>query len=353
MRAKINFTTDQPFKIGSPSITLLPDTEEELNNPVVVDYIDEQTGELVDTKIINLNNIPVIGPRQYYTKWKLQFKDLQNNIIHTHVLNLENKVVFIKMDARALGDNLAWIDYVEQFRIKHNCRVICSTFWNDLFTNTYPEIMFVAPNTKIHNVYAQYYIGTSNIINPVYQPSLYLNNPLQKIASDILGLEYKEAKPRINYPLISRKKKVCISEYASLKVKEWNVVGGWQAIVDLFNSYGYEVVVISKEPSYLKNVINKSGDYPLEDRIKDLAESEFFIGNSSGLSWLAWGCGAHIILISDFTPPYHEPTQNFTRIYNKEYPRDIIKYEEVLHPAPKEYVLQTIEEKIKEYVYTT
>jgi hypothetical protein len=67
------------------------------------------------------------------------------------------------------------------------------------------------------------------------------------------------------------------------------------------------------------------------------------------LSWLAWGCDAHVILISDFTPPYHEPTQNYTRIYNKEYPRDIIKYEEVLHPISKEGVLQIIEEKLQQH----
>jgi autotransporter strand-loop-strand O-heptosyltransferase len=207
--------------------------------------------------------------------------------------------------------------------------------------------MFVAPNTKITNVIAQYYIGTNNNPNKVYQPSLYLNNPLQKIATDILGLEYKESKPKIDYPNVPRKKKVCLSEYASLKTKEWNIIGGWQAIVDLFNEYGYEVIVISKEYSYLKNVTNKSGDYSLEDRIKDLAESEFFVGNSSGLSWLAWGCNAHVFLISDFTPPYHEPTENVTRIYNKEYPRDMIKYEEVLNPVSKEEVLKIIENKLK------
>jgi autotransporter strand-loop-strand O-heptosyltransferase len=353
MKVKVDFVTNLPFEVGTPIITLYPQTQEELENEVVVNYIDGETGNLIETRTLKQKNKPIVGIRQYYTKWKIVFKDTQNNIIHTHSLDLENKVVFIKMDARALGDNLAWIDYVEQFRVKHNCRVICSTFWNDLFINTYPDIMFVAPNTKIHNVYAQYYIGTSNFVNLTYQPSLYLNNPLQKIASDILGLEYVEAKPRIDYPLVPRKKKVCISEYASLKVKDWNVIGGWQAVVDLFVSYGYEVVVISKEPSYLKNVTNKSGDYPLTDRIQDLAESQFFVGNSSGLSWLAWGCDVHVILISDFTPPYHEPTQNYTRVYNKEYPRDIIKYEEVLHPVSKEDVLQTIEEKIKEYVYVT
>jgi len=346
MEVNISYVTDQPLKVGTPIISIYPDTPKETNTPIIVDYIDDNSGELVHTKTLAANNTLHAGVRQYYTKWKVIFKDIQGNILHTNTLNLENKTVFIKMDAKALGDNLAWIDYVEQFRVKHKCKVICSTFWNELFINTYPEILFVAPNTKIHNIFAQYYIGTTNDKNPIYQPSLYLDNPLQKIAADILGLDYTEAKPKINYPLTVRKKKVCISEYASLKVKEWNVIGGWQAVVDLFVSYGYEVVVISKEYSYLKNVTNKSGDYSLEDRIKDLAESEYFIGNSSGLSWLAWGCNTHVMLISDFTPPYHEPTQNYTRIYNKSYPRPKIVYEEVLNPVSIETVIQTVKSKL-------
>lgn len=346
MKVNISYVTDQPLKIGTPIIHLQPESADDISTFLTIDYIDEDTNELVETKTIKAGNVILPGIRQYYTKWKVLFRDAQNNTLYTNSLNLENKTVFIKMDARALGDNLAWIDYVEQFRLKHKCKIICSTFWNELFTQTYPEILFVAPNTKIHNIHAQYYIGTTNDQNVVYQPSLYLDNPLQKIATDILGLDYHESKPKINYPIVNRKKKVCISEYASLKVKEWNIIGGWQAVVDLFVSYGYEVVVISKEYSYLKNVTNKSGDYPLEDRIKDLAESQFFIGNSSGLSWLAWGCDTHVILISDFTPPYHEPTQNYTRIYNKEHTRSRIVYEEVLNPASKDTVLQIIKSKL-------
>jgi hypothetical protein len=58
-------------------------------------------------------------------------------------LDLEGKKVFIAIDSRSLGDNLAWIPYVEEFRNKHNCTVVCSTFWNKILD--YPEIEFVEP----------------------------------------------------------------------------------------------------------------------------------------------------------------------------------------------------------------
>ena len=45
--------------------------------------------------------------------------------------------------------------------------------------------------------------------------------------------------------------------------------------------------------------------------------SEFFIGLSSGLSWLSWAIGKHVVMISNFTEEDHEFTSNCTRIINK------------------------------------
>jgi autotransporter strand-loop-strand O-heptosyltransferase len=44
--------------------------------------------------------------------------------------------------------------------------------------------------------------------------------------------------------------------------------------------------------------------------------SEFVIGLSSGLSWLSWGLGKHVVMISNFTEADHEFTINCTRITN-------------------------------------
>jgi autotransporter strand-loop-strand O-heptosyltransferase len=235
--------------------------------------------------------------------------------------------------------------YIEEFRKKHDCNVICSTFFNELFVDNYPNVLFVEPNTRVSNVYAQYYIGTSNEINLTYSPSRYLENPLQKIACDILGLPYTQIKPKVGVPIgYPKKKKVTLSEYASLRVKEWYAPGGWQQIVDLFNRYGYEVCVVSKEYSYLSDVINKSGDRPLLDRVKDMAEAKYHVGMSTGLSWLAWACHCHVFLISDFTPPDHE--FECTRIYNPDSPREVIDYFEIKEPVSVQEVLFKIEAKL-------
>ena len=48
-------------------------------------------------------------------------------------LNLEGQKVIISMESKSLGDNIAWIPYVEKFRQIHKCKMICSTFHNNLF----------------------------------------------------------------------------------------------------------------------------------------------------------------------------------------------------------------------------
>ena len=344
MNFKISYVTTSPLQVGCPIVSFYPESEEELSQDYSIAFLDLDREEIVKQVTVK-PTAPVSGQRQWYTAWRILISNSEGIIIFQEDLNLQGKNVFIKSDASALGDNLAWMPYIEEFRKKHNCNIICSTFFNELFVDNYPEILFVEPNIKISNVYAQYYIGTSNDINLIYSPSRYLENPLQKIACDILGLPYTQIKPNIGVPVdYPKKKKVTLSEYASLRVKEWYAPGGWQKIVDLFSRYGYEVCVISKEYSYLSGVVNKSGDRPLSERVIDMAESKYHVGMSTGLSWLAWACHCHIFLISDFTPPDHE--FECTRIYNPDSPRKVINYFEIKEPVSIEYVLNKIEYKL-------
>lgn len=352
MYFKTNYVCTTPLDSNSPSIVVGDMTE-----PYSVSFVDIDTNEIVRT-ITQTNPADTYlytANRQWYTNWRIIVHT--DDVVHFQEdLDLKNKVVFIKFDAYALGDNLAWIPYVRAFKNKHKCNVIVSTFWNELFERGYPDLLFVAPNTHISNVYAQYYIGTHNEKNLSYQPSLYLDNPLQKIASDILGLEFEEIKPYVYYEvsdtikkfdtLINGRKYVTLSEYASLRIKEWNVPGGWQEIVDMLGTFGYVVVVLSKEYSYLKNVINYSGDLPIQLRIHQLVNASYHVGLSTGLSWLAYACNTHTFLISDFTPPYHEFKNNCTRIYNEMYVRDRIAYEEIVRPVSIKNVLDKIKQKL-------
>ena len=311
----VSYVSRLPLQGDSPSVII----KEYDSKNYSVDFIDSKTSKVVSSKEFKSNE-KVFGGRQWFTNWEVNVYDENKNLIHTDKLNLKGKTVFIKLDARALGDTLAWIPYVEMFRTKHKCNVVCSTFFNHIVKDIYPSIMFVIPNTQMDNIYAQYYIGASDEGNEAYTPLRSGSFPLQKTASDILGFRHKEVRPTLE-KLVENSirriegKYVCISEFGSSQTKMWKEgVQGWQQIVDYLNSKGYRVVVISKEKTTLTNVIDLSGNYSLFDRMVDLYHCEFFIGVSSGLSWLAWSLNKHVVMISDVTPIEHEFTSNCTRI---------------------------------------
>jgi hypothetical protein len=314
LKFDISFVSRLPLQGDSPKVTIIGDNS--INEEFEVFFIDFDAEEIVTTKKCKINET-VTGNRQWYTNWIIQIFDSKEELIYSESIDLKNKKIFIKIDAWALGDNIAWIPYVEEFRKKHECIVICSTFFNYLFEKEYPDILFAIPNTQISNIYAQYYIGANTELKPQYCPVISSNVPLQMVASNPLGFGHIEVVPKIystdfvpNYG----GKYVCISEHASAATKEWKESWGWQTIVDFLISCDLQVVVISKEPTNLRGVINKTGDISLLDRIQDIKHASFFIGVSSGLAWVSWALNTHVVMISDGTPKFHEFQSNITRI---------------------------------------
>jgi autotransporter strand-loop-strand O-heptosyltransferase len=253
--------------------------------------------------------------RQYFTKWTTRvLKD--NELIYESTLNLENKRVYIALDSKSLGDTIAWVPYLLEFYKKHKCELIVSTFWNKLFENVYPELSFVQPGIPVHNIFAMYKLGWFNNLDmqPV-EPKLI---PLQKTASDILGLDFEEIRPIINYeigPKPYEGKYITIATNSTAGCKFWTR-DGWQELINYLTSLGYKVVNVSKEENPFENQIRLS-DLSIESTINAIHHSEFLIGLSSGLSWLAWGIGKHVVMISNFTTPDHEFQSNCTRIINQ------------------------------------
>lgn len=309
----ISYVTTLPLIGNAPRVVINSDS----NQKFLVKFFDIANGKQLIKEVWCNGGEPVYGDRQWFTNWLIEIYDSNNQLYFYDKFDLTGKTVFIKMDGHALGDNLAWIQYVEDFRIKWSCNVICSTFWNKLFIKSYPNILFVEPNTTIHNIYAQYYVGAHKS-SGAYSQFNVDEIPLQVAASSILGLEQKERRPFIGKFLENSKPRisgryVCLSEHASHEKKMWREPGGWQGIVDYLNSVGIAVVVVSKEPTTLNNVINLTGDAPIEDRMLDIYHSECYLGVSSGLSWLAWAIGSKVIMISDGTPKWHEFNEDCKR----------------------------------------
>lgn len=309
-----NYKTTLPKEANAPSVSIHGDIPTEYD--IFFNIIKEDGIHTVKRTKCKTNETVFANFNQWYNDWQIDVYE-NEKLVDRNNFDVTNKVVFIKMDAYALGDNIAWISYVDEFRKLRKCKVICSTFFNDLFKNIYKEILFVAPNTNIDNVYTQYYIGATNELVYKYSPVSVDYVPLQNVISTLLNLPLVELRPPLErqFPKIECSKKyVCISEYASHEKKHWRYPDGWQIIVDFLTSIGYDVLVISKESTKLKNIIDLTGNRSIIDRGLTLKNADFFMGVSSGLSWLSWGVNTHTFLISDVTHINHEFKSNVTRI---------------------------------------
>jgi autotransporter strand-loop-strand O-heptosyltransferase len=279
-----------------------------------VQFLDEQNVVQYENHI--KCNMWVRLNRKYYTKWTARIYS-GDELIFQEVLNLENQRVFISFDSSSLGDTLAWFPFVEEFRKKHNCKLIVSTFWNKFFVDQYPYIEFVKPGSVVNNLMAMYTLGWFYDSNK--EPEFPSTVPLQKTATNILGLEYKELLPDIKAKTTKisprSKKYVTIATHSTAGLKYWNNPDGWADIVNFLKKNGYDVVHISKEPTNLIGV-EQLDDTSIENTINYLHHSEFFIGLSSGLSWLAWAMRKRVIMISNFTEADHEFSHNCDRIIN-------------------------------------
>jgi autotransporter strand-loop-strand O-heptosyltransferase len=249
--------------------------------------------------------------RQYFTNWTTKVFE-NGEMVYANYLHLNGKRVYIAFESKSLGDSIAWMPYVEEFRKKHQCTVICSTFWNHLFD--YPEIEFVEPGNVVPNLYALYRIGYfDNLDKNPYKPT---QIPLQKTATAILGLDFVEMAPSIAYkPEVPKMGKyVTIATNSTSGCKFWTKEG-WQALINWLVSEGYEVYNVSKELNPFDNCTQITTP-SLESKMDWIEGSQFFIGLSSGLAWLAWSMGKQVVMISNFTEDWNE--FSCIRITNKD-----------------------------------
>lgn len=293
-----------------PKVEILGDSGE----TYCVEFIDADTQLVIHSGSIKSNNW-IKANRKYFTNWLIKVY-ARDRLLFEKKFDPTGKRVLIHLDSRSLGDTLAWIPYAEEFRKKWNCYVIVSTFWNNLFEGEYPNIEFVSPGSVVQDLYALYSIG---VRDGDYHSNK--NNwrliPLQKVASDYLGLDYKEIRPRVKKFYFNNglsKPYVAISEFSTAQAKFWNFPRGWEKIVTYLKNNGYSVVSVSKEDTRL-DVIKRNGR-PIEETISNILGAEFFISVGTGLSWLAWSLDVPVILISGFSEPWCE-MKDCIRISNK------------------------------------
>jgi autotransporter strand-loop-strand O-heptosyltransferase len=260
----------------------------------------EKYTEIIISGVVKKNS------RHDYVKFE---RDASSDSFAYHIVN----------ESPSLGDLIAWMPMVDKFQKEKSCRVNFYSPLGELFQSVYPNINFDYYNSQPKDVPNLIRLGTYDIGGKKWSEF-----NLQELAAKLLGVNYEPTRCKIAIPNRPKrnfnKKYVCIATQSTAQFKYWNNPTGWQETVDYLKSLDYEVVCIDKHPVFghgnhmntiPKNCIDKTGEMHLMERINDLMHCEFFIGLTSGLSWLAWALGKPVIFISgislprtDFPNPY-------------------------------------------------
>jgi autotransporter strand-loop-strand O-heptosyltransferase len=228
----------------------------------------------------------------------------------------------VQFPVGTLGDTMGWFPYAVKFQARHQCRLTCAMggLLIPLFREAYPHITFIThEEVDPARYYATYNIGLYfGDKDCVHQPCDFRFVGLHRTAGYILGVDPTEAPPLITLADDSRpipEPYVCIAVQSTTQCKYWNNPNGWREVVGFLKQCGYRVVCIDQKPVHGTGIVwnhiphgaeDETGDRPLQERTRWLKHADFFIGLSSGLSWLAWAAGTPVVMIAGFTHPLNE-----------------------------------------------
>ncbi|MDR1856119.1 MAG: autotransporter strand-loop-strand O-heptosyltransferase [Desulfovibrio sp.] len=263
----------------------------------------------------------VVSTKKYYIPFVIKVWEQGNpSPLVDHALNMQGKHVLIKFPVGTLGDLVGWFPYADKFQRKHDCQLECALADNliEIFKDQYPNMTLNTPQTVVTKYpYASYRVGLFFRGNRDAQPIDFRQVGLHRTAGYILGVDPTEEPPKVNLDIPRRIEEpyVCIATKSSCQAKFWNNGHGWTIVVKHLREMGYRVLAIDKDAitgmGHIWNHVphdaeDFTGNLPLGERIALIRHADFFIGLSSGLSWLAWCCKVPIVLISGFTLPICE-----------------------------------------------
>lgn len=231
-----------------------------------------------------------------------------------------------------MGDVISVMPYVEKFRQYHNCILYFQTrlpVIPNLYKKTYPEINFIMRGEIVD-------FDTEIVLEHKSAPI-----PLQRLLASQLGFPNAEyMRPKIDSFKRERpikNKYIVIGVHSTAQAKYWNHPSGkksqpnsqnWDDLCGMIRKAGYTPVVIEPYDTFgthpfmngLPKKANKKIGMDFEEVLNYIEHAEFFIGLSSGLSWIAHAAGKPVCMISNVTEDWNEmdlDISDYKRITNK------------------------------------
>jgi len=303
------------FDFNDGARVVLPETA----HPWRVRLSDLDTGNILFETELKAGHVN--STKRYFVRFRVEAWE-DGKSVFAHDYSARDRDVLIQFPVGTLGDTMGWFPYAVKFKEAHRCKLTCAMGEKliPLYRDAYPDIAFLThEEVKPERYYATYSIGLFfDDKDCMYQPCDFRFVGLHRTAGYILGVDPTEVPPRIALPDDTRpiaEPYVCVAVQSTTQAKFWNNPTGWREIVAFLKEAGYRVVCIDQKPTHGTGIVwnhlpygveDETGDKPLAERARFIKHADFFIGLSSGLSWLAWAMDTPVVMISGFTHPLNE-----------------------------------------------
>lgn len=240
--------------------------------------------------------------------------------------------ILIEHKSDSIGDTIVVLPYVKKF-FDNNQNTQVDFSINDWLIKylkpSYPEINFIGRNFL------------DNYNKKIFLDYFNSSLPLQKYYASKLGFQNAEyLRPELIFNPLDRpikNKYVTIGIHSTAQLKYWNHPDGievqpespnWNKLCILLRNKGFTPVVVEQYEFFGSNTYknglpkkaNKKFGQSFEETLNYIYHSEFYIGLSSGLSWVAHSLGKPVAMISNFTQDWFEfdlNSSDYIRITNK------------------------------------
>jgi len=229
----------------------------------------------------------------------------------------------------SIGDIVATAPYVDRLRSDTGDIVYYEV--NDelipLLKPSYPDVNFLGRGHAAN----EHFFDRTIPLNYIHK------RPVQ--AGFAMQLGYPDApyiRPRVtapNLPRPMRSRYVCIGVHSTMQLKYWNHPGGrasqptspnWDELCGMIRKRGLVPVVLEKNELYgwrpemngIPRRANRKIGLGMTEAVNFIYHCEFYVGLSSGMSWVAHALGKRVAMIANFASPENEfgPSDDFVRI---------------------------------------
>ena len=238
------------------------------------------------------------------------------------------KTILLNLDSNSIGDTICFMPCANYFLERYDEKVLVkiNPSFHRFFLESYPNIEFYKDGSNYDKEIIIKYDFTK---------------PMQTGFAEQMGFfKWEYIRPKIDKPTGKspfNKKFITSGIHSTAQLKYWNnpldrkfqsVSPYWGKLFKLIKTHNYQPVVVEKDELFgvspnwngmPSNCLKKLG-LSLDETMLWIYYSEFFIGLSSGLSWIAHALGKPVVMISNFSEDWHEidlSIDDYIRVTNK------------------------------------